>query len=482
MPETAYQNVASCISELQKTNTPLPVYLIHGEEYLYRSVFHKLLDALLPDSDRQFNYEEIEGAADNVYALAEALKTFSFLSRRKVIAYTDAKIFYSKADDDKYLEKVRSAYEKSEHRKAAGHMASYLGVQGLAFEDISEQKRNAKLLDKFARHKIDDAMLADIFQYAADHNIDVPTDKDYARFLQDVMEKGFPKATILIITTDQIDKRKSLYKTIKKIGMVLDCSAPKGNRMADKKVQESMMKAVADQILAEAGKTIEPAAYRSIIENTGFDFSNFAGSLKKLVDFSGKDARITTEHTAAVLNRTKEDPIYELTGAVADRNTQQALFYLASLLNANIYPLQILAAMINQMRKLIVLKDFTQSRYGRNWNRRIPFDQFRNRTMADVTAYDQEMQAAAETMEDCLAASSKDGNRKKKINSDLVIAKNPSNAYPVYQSLLKAENFTLAEMTQALDALSTADMRLKSTGIDPKIVLEEAIIRICRKG
>jgi DNA polymerase-3 subunit delta len=480
MPDIAYQNLKPYLEELRQT-APFPVYLIYGEEYLYRSAFKQILDILLPGSDKSFHYEDIEGSEDNVFSLAEALKTFSFLSKRKVIAYTDAKIFYSKTDEEKLLDKAKQAYDKDEMKKAVKHMATYLGVMGLTFDELSENNRHPKIRE-LIQQGAEAAFFNDIFQYASDNNLAVPSDRDYAKVLQDAIENGFPKGNILIITTDQIDKRKTLFKTIKKAGMIIDCSVPKGNRAADKKVQETMMKEIMERILSESGKKIDPAAYRSVLENTGFDFNIFAGSLKKLIDFSGTEPRITVGHVAAVLNRTREDPIYELTGAVADRNTEQALFFLSSLLSAGIFPLQILAAVINQIRKLIVLKDFTQSKYGKNWNKKLSFDQFRNSVMPGITAYDQEMQNVPESEEEDVAIPQKKGGRKKKVNTDLLIAKNSNNPYPVFQSLLKAENFTGEEMIRALETLSIADMRLKTTALNHKIVLEEMIIRICRKG
>jgi DNA polymerase-3 subunit delta len=480
MPVTEYQNVKSYLSELQNSK-PFPVYLIHGEEYLYRSVFKQLVDILLPDSGKSLNYEEIDGFGDNIFTLTESLNTFSFLSKRKVIAFTDAKIFYSKSDEENLLEKAKLAYDKEEMKKAAKHMASYLGVLGLTFDDISEKNQNEKVMSTF-RKGIDSKFFNDIFQFASDNKITVSANRDYAKILQDTIEKGFPKGNLLVITTDQIDKRKTLFKTIKESGMVIDCSVPKGNRMADKTAQEAMMKEVMNQVLSESGKKIDPAAYRNMIENTGFDFNTFAGSLKKLIDYSGTETLITREHVAAVLNRTREDPIYEVTGAVADRNTQLALFYLASLLSANMFPLQILSAIINQLRKLIVLKDFSESPHGKIWNKKLSFQQFKTSVIPEMTAYDLEMQNAALSMQAIFAKPQKDGKKKEKVDTDLLIAKNPNNAYPMFQSLLKAENFTGKELIQALETASTADIRLKTTTLNPKIVLEEMIIRICRKG
>ncbi len=480
MPVTEYQNVKSYLSELQNSK-PFPVYLIHGEEYLYRSVFKQLVDILLPDSGKSLNYEEIEGTGDNIFTLTESLNTFSFLSKRKVIAFTDAKIFYSKSDEENLLEKAKLAYDKEEMKKAAKHMASYLGVLGLTFDDISEKNRNEKVMSTSLKG-IDSKFFNDIFQFATDNNIAVSANRDYAKILQDSIGKGFPKGNLLVITTDQIDKRKTFFKTVKESGMVIDCSVPKGNRMADKTIQEAMMKEVMNQVLSESGKKIDPAAYRNIIENTGFDFNTFSGSLKKLIDFSGSETLITREHVAAVLDRTREDPIYEVTGAVADRDTQLALFYLSSLLSANMVPLQILSAIINQLRKLIIFKDFAESVHGKIWNKKMSFPQFKTSVIPEMTAYDLEMQHAALSIQAIFAKPQKEGKKKEKADTDLLIAKNPNNSYPMFQSLLKSENFTRKELIQALETASIADIRLKTTALNPKIVLEEMIIRICRKG
>ena len=43
-----------------------------------------------------------------------------------------------------------------------------------------------------------------------------------------------------------------------------------------------------------------------------------------------------------------------------------------------------------------------------------------------------------------------------------------------------ATRFTVTQLKSALDILSDADRRLKSTGEDSKIVLEETILRLLR--
>ena len=68
--------------------------------------------------------------------------------------------------------------------------------------------------------------------------------------------KGFPKQNHLIVTTENIDKRRSLYKTIKKYGVILDCSVPKGDRWADKQAQDAVLKTSMDEFLRQHQKNI----------------------------------------------------------------------------------------------------------------------------------------------------------------------------------------------------------------------------------
>ena len=69
--------------------------------------------------------------------------------------------------------------------------------------------------------------------------------------------------------------------------------------------------------------------------------------------------------------------------------------------------------------------------------------------------------------------------KRSKTVTDLVIAKNPNNPYPVYQMLLKSEMFTTDEIIETLESLSQSDLRLKSTGQKPRLILEKAILSIC---
>jgi DNA polymerase-3 subunit delta len=71
--------------------------------------------------------------------------------------------------------------------------------------------------------------------------------------------------------------------------------------------------------------------------------------------------------------------------------------------------------------------------------------------------------------------------KKTKIKSDLLLAKNPKNAYPVYQLLKKSERYSKEELLAAIGYLSETDTELKTSSKDPKLILERLILKLCHR-
>ncbi len=467
-----------------------PVYLICGDAYLCKSAFDTLLAALLPESKRSLNYESFDGGDDVMGDVLERINTYSLLPGTKVVALRDARLFYSRQNDSRILEKVRAAFKEGQLKKAAKIFTGLLALLNLSFDDVAPATR-AKALKLDVHHMNDGDWLDLVMDYCHDNNVTIPTGQDGPSLMQAALEKGFPPNHHLVLTTDVFDRRRNLYKSIQEKGVIVDCSVPKGSRQADKMAQETVLKNTMQAILKQNGKRIEREAYQVLHEMTGFDLTTFTSNLQKLIDFVGERQEVTVEDVEAVARRTKTDPIYAFTNALADRSTANALFFLESLLADDLHPLQILAAMTNQVRKLLIAKDFEQGPHGREWHAGTTYRQFQQRIIPAIQAHDRDIQAHIEAWEQDLkkttraegsVAEKKRPSGKKKTQSDLILAKNPKNAYPIYQTLLKAANFTLAELLAALDRLSKADLTLKTTGQNAKIVLEEVILEICGFG
>ena len=488
MPEIQYKELNDYLQNLkenQKANGFAPVYLIYGESLLYKSALETLLDVLLPKKNRSFNYEAIDGTNGHIKEVVERINTYSLLVETKVVAICDSKIFYSKQDEGLILQKAKEAYDTQNMKEAAKLLLSLLGILNLSFDDISETNRIKSLKldsDKSSDHE----WLDKVIKFCKENNLFIPSEAYNVDILQQAIEKGFPKRNHLVITTDRVDKRRKLFKIIKKIGMIIDCSVPKGDRRADKIAQEAVLSERMEVLLNRYEKIMDKGAYRAMYEMTGFDIGTFSDNLEKLISYVGNRKRITAKDVAFVLKRTKKDPIYELTNAIADRDIDKSLFFLNSLLMEKFHPLQILASMTNQIRKLLVIRDFAESDHGSSWYPEMQYAQFNKNVMASVQSYNKELLGQIENWDDMLLGDmdgdtqqkkKKRETKKRKPVTDLEI---PDNPYPVYKMLIKSEKFTKNELIDDIEHLSQADFRLKYTKQRPKIILEEAILWICK--
>ncbi len=487
MPEINYKELKTHLDQLSSASDAkfAPVYLIHGEEMLVKSVFDELLDFLFPGASHSLNYEAVDGAAENIRDVIERLNTFSLLPGLKVIAVRDSNIFYARQDNARLLENAKTAYDNNDLRKAATTFLSLMGHLNLTFDDVGKSNRS-KALGMASDRLSDDAWLDDIIAYCQEHHLKITAADDDCALLQRAVEKGFPKNNHLIITADFADKRRALFKTISQTGMVIDCVIPKGERRIDKMAQQDVLVEKMSSMLKASGKKMDKAAYLAMYEMTGFDLRTFTNNLEKLISYVGDHDTITVDDVESVLKRTKKDPIYDLTNAICDRSIERSIFYLDSILSAGFHPLQVLAAIANQIRKLLLVKDFVERPSGSNWYAGCPYNRFQQSVIPAIVSHDKDLLTRIDTWEHTFSNSDNSENKsktkksKKKFATDLLIAKNPNNVYPVYQIFLKSEHFSKDDLIDALGMLNQTDTQLKSTGQDPQLILEKAIFGICQ--
>ena len=463
-----------------------PVYLIWGEEVLYKEAAAALLNAMIPDLTKSLNYEPVYGANTDVYEVIERVNTFSISSGIKVVAFYDSGLFDTKEDVKCMFEKIKEAADKDNIKDAAKLLTRLLGILSLTFEDISKEKRSKNL--KFDLNGlIKGKWLDELIDFCIDSHLVIPSGEDNAGIIQKTVEKGFPENNHLIITESTADKKRGLYKAINKKGIIIDCFVPKGNRKSDQMAQAAVLKERMRQILSQNNKRMGSGAFSAAYEMTGFDIAAFSDNLEKLVSYIGDREEITVHDVESVLKRSKKDPVYEFTNAVSDRNLENSIFFLNSLLSDGFYPLQILAAITNQIRKLLIIKDFTESPYGNLWRSGISYNYFQTSILPAIQSYDELILKQLENWDKMTSGntctSDMENKRAKKKSgpvSDVLIAKNPGNPYPIYKMLLKSENFTKDDLFYAFNIIEQADLRLKSSSHNPKLLMEEVIFQICK--
>lgn len=485
MPELGYKNLTQHLSTLEKKELA-PVYLFWGDEFLYKTALEEFLDMIFTSSERRLNYDAMEDNNENLHDIIERINTYSLLSGPRVVALKDSKIFYSSLDITAFFEKARAAYDINDIKKASKYFLNLISKLKLTYEDLAEKADRNVRLKYDAGVFGDDVWLEKIIDFCMDNRLVIPPAPDNADLLQRAIEKGFPGGNHLVVTTDMIDKRRTLYKCILKVGTVVNCSVPKGDRRADKTAQRAVLNDQLRGFLTRAAKTIQKEASDSLVEMTGFDLRTFTSNLEKLISFVGDRTEIRIDDVETVLHRTKKDPLYELTNSVAERNILDAIFFLDSLLSDNFHPLQMLAAITNQVRKLLVIRDFMESPYGKSWQGpQTNYQRFQDAVMPAMQLYDKDILNRLDDWDRMTAAAGSDedgkpSKRKDKTKTDLGIVKNPQNPYPVFQMAQRAQEFGLRELQAAMETLCDADLQMKSTPKNPRLILEKVIFSICQ--
>ncbi|GAB1855667.1 DNA polymerase III subunit delta [Flavobacteriaceae bacterium MHTCC 0001] len=122
--------------------------------------------------------------------------------------------------------------------------------------------------------------------------------------------------TVLVVNYKykKIDKRKALYKTLKKTGVVYE----------SKKLYENQVADWIRRVLSPKGYTITPKAAQMLVEFLGTDLSKINNELEKLKIILPKDSQITPELIEENIGISKDYNNFELRKAIGDRNANKA--------------------------------------------------------------------------------------------------------------------------------------------------------------
>ncbi len=480
MPAIYSNELKVCLNEIRDGENP-SVYLIFGEPFLCKRALGALLRKIFPEGEG-FGYEPLDGTVVDVREAVQKIATFSLFSEKKVVALLDAMVFSPQTDSDTILKKAKEAYETDETPKATQYFLTWMAASRIDFEDMPDIIKN-KTGKRDPATVGNGAWIEDLVHYCKENNLSIPDVKSDAKILEDAIRKGLPKGNFLIVTTSRVDSRMELYQAVVEKGKVIDCSVPAGNTAKDKKARDDILKAIIHEILKEAGKTMDPDAYTTVCEMTGFNLGVLKGNLEKLIAFTGNHPRITLGDVQEVLSRTKVDLIFELTGAVMERNPDKAFFFLDSLLRSDFHPMAILSALTHQVRRLIVAREFFEKELKGEWRKGYPYNRFKEKVMPLLESHGKQLEAVLSSWdkEETENAPAGKGKKRKtdKIASDLVITRGGSNVYPAFKLIEASERFRKDELIDALMLLGDTDRLLKSTPISPRLLLEKVLLTIC---
>lgn len=152
--------------------------------------------------------------------------------------------------------------------------------------------------------------------------------------------------TCLVFTMENVDNRKKTTKAAMALGGAVEC----------KPLKDVDAVLWAQERATRYGKKMSGEAARILVEKVGTDLRSLDSDLSKLALFAEGAREITVTHVQQAVSGTAETEIYKLTEAVMLKQRSQAIQYLASVLRQVDHPLQVLAAITNQFRLLLLIQ------------------------------------------------------------------------------------------------------------------------------
>jgi DNA polymerase-3 subunit delta len=209
-------------------------------------------------------------------------------------------IYFLMGEEPYYIDKLSEFIEDNvltEEERGFNQMVLY--GRDVTVEDIVS---NAKRYPMMADYQVI------IVKEAQDLSRNIETLADYAKQPQ--------PTTILVMNYKYktIDKRKALYKTVQKVGMVYE----------SKKLYENQVGEWIRRVLSTKDYTISPKAAQMLVEFLGTDLSKISNELDKLQIILPKGTQITPEHIEENIGISKDYNNFELRKAIGERNVVKA--------------------------------------------------------------------------------------------------------------------------------------------------------------
>jgi DNA polymerase-3 subunit delta len=153
----------------------------------------------------------------------------------------------------------------------------------------------------------------------AEHQVVIVKEaQDLSRSIEKLVEyaNNPQPSTILVLNYKykKLDKRKALYKAIKKVGVVFE----------SKKMYENQVADWIRRVLAGQKYEISPKASQMLVEFLGTDLGKIDNELSKLKIVLPQGTQITPEHIEENIGISKDYNNFELRKAVGQRNVVKA--------------------------------------------------------------------------------------------------------------------------------------------------------------
>jgi len=433
-----------------------PCYLIYGEEeYLMKDALDQIIEHILPRDDRDFNLFLIDGENEDIDAICESIITPPLLPGKKVVAIKNTRIFQSKTSASVLIKEIIENLEKDKQRAASTFMA-FLDVAGWSFEDLKDggwEKIPDSDWGKMVKGEVEkkrEDWLPEIIKLCIDLDIKQRFNRRDTDRLEEVLEGTIPGGNSLVLTANKVDRQKKIFKAISKKGAVITFPAAKPKSGAKK----DLLMERTGKILAKSGKRLTPEAMQELGRRTGFDLRMSQKEIEKLITYAGDKETIDKRDIDAIIKKSSEDSIFDLTSAIVDKDVEKALMTFKDLLNQGVHYMVILSMIIREIRFLLQGKILLRGGSIPSFHQKMHYKDFQNIVYPGVKELAKRMSK----------------------NGEWLAGQHP---YVIYNNLKNSERYSCNGLLGYMEKLLDCDIELKTTGADPKIVMERLLIDMC---
>jgi len=438
------QELEAVLAEIRKGEEP-SLLLLHGDDYQVHAASKALLDLLVPPERRAFNLEQFDGRVAPWDEIEAALMTPPFLPGTKTVLVENAPYFLSREHKGEVGTRVLQLWGEGKKDEAANLFLDLLIVEGWTQErwersqDSTSGAELAELLGGDGRELKEE--VEGLLLFCRNSGMELSRRRGgEGHRLMEFLEQGLPPWDVLLITAN-VDRRTRLYKRFEEKGSVLDLSIgrEKSGRMSREALAEFL-----DQRLKEGGKKIEAQAQGMILARAGAELWAVHQELEKLFLYVGEEPWIKVKDVEEVFLDQGEAWVFDLTKAIVERDSIEALGRLVRLMSQENHPLQLLGVIAGEVRRLLAARQLIDGELRQKWARGMTYPQFQKSVLQ---------------------------------GGPPLVTRTPFGDYMAFQ---KADNFTTAKLLRYLEEIYQADIRLKSTGHPPRMVMERLILEMCR--
>ena len=253
----------------------------------------------------------------------------------------------------------------------------------------------------------------------------------------------------LLISAGKVDKRKTFFKTLDKLGTVEVFSA----WSVDDKDWADQAESAALAAFRERKKEISDPALAELINRVGPNARQLTTEVEKLCLYVGDRPKVEIADVTTISSRNKTARAFALGDALGDRDLPRLLQRLDEELwetkhDKDKSEIGLLYGLIGKVRAMILLKEMIQE----GWIKpEMDYSRFKGqleRVPADKLPTDRKF-------------------------NPLVI-----NPYVLYKALPQVKKYSSGELVRAMEVLLRCNQRLVSSSLDEALVLQQALVNI----